>query len=256
MQTSTTTAKLDAALAAAQGELTDPAKTKWNPHLKSHYADVQAGLEVIRPVLSKHGIAVVQATSITDGFVIVTTRLAHKGEWIESVYPVGPASTAHQTLMANLTYARRAGLFGLVGVAPDDADGEGTTQAGPKPGAQSQQQRAAARSLEKAANAPIPQPAGDFPGDTPAHNPETGEVVEDLLPHSESEAAAAGMIDKLESMSRKGQANRANLGVWARSNAPLKKRLQPQHAKDVTLVFDALVVAVRQAEKLAKEAAE
>jgi hypothetical protein len=262
MYTSDTTAALDAALAAAQGEMKDPQKTKWNPHFKRHYADVQDGLEAVRPVLSKHGIALMQATSISDGFVFVTTRLAHKGEWVESAYPVGSVTLAHQTLMANLTYARRAGLFGLVGIAPDDMDGEDTSTAAP-PKAQSggsQQDRAAARSLEKAASAPIQQapdsgtyrePSGDVP-----HDPETGEVPQeqDLLLPSASEAVKDEMIAKLEQINKTGP-TRAKLSVWSKANKPLKDRLQVEHKKDVELIFKALNVAVLQAERQQQEGA-
>jgi hypothetical protein len=256
MRTSETTAALDAALAAAQGEMKDPEKTKWNPHFKNNYADVQDGLEAVRPTLSKHGIALTQATSIADGFVLVTTRLSHKGEWIESVYPVGAATLQHQTLMANLTYARRAGMFGLVGIAPDDSDGEGTSAAAPAPRPATQQQRAAARSTEKAAAAPIVAPetsAGDYrdpTGDVP-HNPETGEitgVVVDLLEPSASEAVKDEMVSKLEKIG-KGTFNRQTLSVWSKQNKPYKERLQPEHKKDVELVFKALSAAVKLAEQ-------
>lgn len=249
MMTSETTAALDVALAAAQGEMKDPEKTKWNPHFKKHYADVQDGLAAVRPVLSKHGIGLVQATSILDGFVVVTTRLIHKGEWIESVYPVGAATLQHQTLMGNLTYARRAGLFGLVGIAPDDMDGEETIAAAPPQAAASRQQRATARSLEKASNAPLPEvPPEDYreaSGDVP-HDAQTGEIEQpELLPPSESEAVRDDMLAKLEKLSK--TMTKGSLQVWARQNRPLKEKLQPEHAKDVNLVFRAMETALRAA---------
>ncbi len=255
------------ALSAFQGEIADPQKTKWNSHFKTHYADVQAGLEIVRPLLAKHGLAIVQVTDIMDGLVTVTTRLLHTtGEFITGVYPVGSVTLQQQQLMANLTYARRAGLFGMLGIAPDDADGEGTSTAAPAkapPKAQnggSQQERAAARSLEKAASAPIQQaldsgtyrePSGDVP-----HDPETGEVPQeqDLMLPSASEAVKDEMVNKLEQISKTGP-TRAKLSVWSKANKPLKDRLQPEHRKDVELVFKALNVAVLQAERQQQERA-
>lgn len=245
-------ATIYAALSAFQGEIADPAKTKWNPHFKSFYADVQAGLEIARPLLAKHGLAVLQITAIEGDMVVVRTRLAHaSGEWIEGTYPVAAVGLAQQQMMGNLTYARRAGLFGMLGIAPDDADGEGTTTAGPAPrgGGSAQQQRATARSLEKAASAPMPSaPAGDVP-----HDPETGEVENMLLP-SESEAVKDEMISKLQKMS--ANASRHSLQVWARANGPLKNRLQPEHKVEVELVFKALKAAVQAAVQTGQEPRE
>src|SRR5262249_41065735 len=58
-----------------------------------------------------------------SGIINLTTTLAHaSGEWIASDWPVCPvAETAHpQRMGAALTYARRYGLFTLVGIAGED----------------------------------------------------------------------------------------------------------------------------------------
>ena len=47
------------ALSAAQAELTDPPKDSVNPHFKSRYADLATVLKTVRPVLARHGIALV-----------------------------------------------------------------------------------------------------------------------------------------------------------------------------------------------------
>lgn len=248
MRTSESIELLSAALAAAQGEITDPLKDKFNPHLKSKYADVQAGLEVVRPVLSKHGIAVVQATSIADGMVIVTTRLMHKGEWLEGDYPVASLGVKQQDMMAALTYARRAGLFGLVGIAPDDGDGE---QAGHTPSPRNvayRQQAAAQRSLEKASAAPIEAPAAEL------HDPDTGEVVEPSMGEGESRVLADQLIAKLEQIGRAPTLGK--LQVWARANKPLKDRLHPAHQKEVMTVFEVVRGAAQMAAEIPQEAAE
>lgn len=261
MQTSVECDKIYAALAAAQGEMTDPVKSKYNPHFKNNYADVQDGLEAIRPVLSKHGLAVIQSTSMEhlsmeEGVIvltlIVTTRLVHaSGQWVQGIYPVGTVGTPHQQMMANLTYSRRAGLFGLVGIAPDDQDGEGTGATGPQPNGGSRQQQAAQKSAQRAV---MPEVASDNgpTGDVP-HDPETGEVAQSipLLTPEESRTVANGMLAKLQTLAK--EPKRSTMGVWARANKPLKERLQPEHKEEVELVVKAIKVAIAAAEKTGQE---
>src|SRR5262249_2201737 len=81
--------------------------------------------DIVRKTLSQHEIATVQTTSIdeTAGIVRLSTVLAHaSGEWIASDWPVcGISETAAPHRMgAALTYARRYGLFTLVGTARED----------------------------------------------------------------------------------------------------------------------------------------
>jgi hypothetical protein len=123
MRTSEQINEIAAALAKAQAEIQNPAKNRVNPHFKSKYADIADGLDVIRPALSKHGIAIVQATElIDDSMVILRTTLVHSsGQWVQSSYPVG-RFVKHQELGASLTYAKRQALFSIVGVAGDDDD--------------------------------------------------------------------------------------------------------------------------------------
>ena len=82
------------ALAKAQAELTNPAKslTATIPALfpreadrTFRYAPLAAGLEIVRKCLGQHEIAVVQTTTTEKetGLIQLTTMLAHSsGEWI------------------------------------------------------------------------------------------------------------------------------------------------------------------------------
>ena len=79
MYTETGNAELYAALAKAQGEITNAAKNSKNPHFKSDYADLASILDTVKPALSKNGIAVVQGTAFDGHMVTVTTVLAHAG---------------------------------------------------------------------------------------------------------------------------------------------------------------------------------
>ena len=127
MQTSEHVNELAAAMAKAQAVIRNPAKDKTNPHFRATYADIESGLDVIRPALSSHGIAFFQATDVVDDAVILRTRLIHlSGQWLESSYPVGKLGP-HQQMAAALTYAKRQALFALVGVHGEDEDDDGQT---------------------------------------------------------------------------------------------------------------------------------
>lgn len=122
------------ALAKAQAELINPEKslvaTIRSPFPREgdrtfRYASLASGLDIVRKTLGKHEIATVQSTSIDQeaGVVRLTTMLAHSsGEWMSSTWPVCLLSdtAAPHRMGAALTYARRYGLFTLVGIAGED----------------------------------------------------------------------------------------------------------------------------------------
>ena len=125
---------LAAALAKAQGELTNPEKsliaTIRSPLPREgertfRYASLASGLDIVRKSLGQHEIATVQTTAIDEGSgqIRLTTLLAHaSGEWISSDWPVcliSETATPHR-MGAALTYARRYALFALVGIAGED----------------------------------------------------------------------------------------------------------------------------------------
>jgi hypothetical protein len=125
-------ANLAAALAKAQGELVNPEKaltailpSDWpgGTGRTFNYASLASGLDIVRSTLGRHEIATVQTTAIdaTQGTVSLTTTLAHSsGEWIASDWPVCGVNDADHRKGAALTYARRYGLFTLVGIAGED----------------------------------------------------------------------------------------------------------------------------------------
>ena len=124
-----------AALAKAQGELSNPEKSLVATirtdvpggavERSFRYAPLSSGLDIVRKTLSQHEIATVQTTAVDQAasMINLTTVLAHSsGEWIASDWPVCPLSemaTPHR-MGAALTYARRYALFTLVGIAGED----------------------------------------------------------------------------------------------------------------------------------------
>lgn len=122
-------AALAAALAKAQGEIEGAVKDKSNPHFKSSYADLASGWEACRAPLSKNGLAVVQPASANGAAVTVTTILMHSsGEWIEGELTMTAGQNTPQGIGSCLTYARRYALFSMIGIAPEDDDGNACSQ--------------------------------------------------------------------------------------------------------------------------------
>ena len=117
---------ISAALAKAQGAISNPGKTALNPHFKSQYADLSSGLNAIRAALSANAIAVVQTTSMHDDTLMLHTALCHSsGQWISSEWPVVKLPAPPQVIGSALTYARRYTLFALVGIAGEGDDDDG-----------------------------------------------------------------------------------------------------------------------------------
>lgn len=130
IETSETTAKLDAALAKAQGEIEAASKDKVNPAFRSKYADLTAVWAAIRPALSKHGISVTQWPIHSDDTRLhIVTRLAHDGEWIRAHFSIPVVKQDPHGYGSATTYAKRFSLAACVGVvADDDDDGNAATQ--------------------------------------------------------------------------------------------------------------------------------
>lgn len=132
--TSESTAKLDVALAKAQGEIEAAAKDKVNPAFRSKYADLTAVWAAIRPALSKHGIAVTQwPLHSEDSRLHMVTRLAHEGEWMSGEFSIPVDKANSHGYGSAVTYAKRFALAAAVGVvADDDDDGNAAAKAAPK----------------------------------------------------------------------------------------------------------------------------
>jgi hypothetical protein len=115
--------KLATALAKAQGEMGGAAKDAKNPHFNSRYADLQAVVDACKP-LAAVGLAVLQPVKAEGAKVTVTTLLAHEsGEWISEDLTMTAKDASPQAVGSAITYGRRYGLLAMVGLAPEDDDG-------------------------------------------------------------------------------------------------------------------------------------
>jgi hypothetical protein len=126
MKTSEALNELAAALAAAQGEMSNAAFNADNPAFKgTRYANLAAIRDATIPHLSKHGLALLQTTDVNTTEMLLTTRLLHSsGQWVESIYPI-PVNDRPHVMGSALTYAKRYSWAAICGVASDKDDDDG-----------------------------------------------------------------------------------------------------------------------------------
>ncbi len=130
MEKSETIGKLAEALAKAQGAIEGAIKDSTNPHFRSKYADLAAVWDACRKPLSDNGLAVVQIPCGENPDVVtIETLLTHaSGEWVKSRLTMRPVKSDPQSIGSCITYARRYSLMAMVGVAPEDDDGNAASQ--------------------------------------------------------------------------------------------------------------------------------
>lgn len=123
---STTLNELLAALAKAQGQISNAKKDKKNPFFKSSYADLSSVWEACREPLSANGLSVIQTVEGNKEQMFLTTWLGHaSGQFIKSRLPMLLTKFDAQSQGSAITYARRYALSAMVGICADeDDDGE------------------------------------------------------------------------------------------------------------------------------------
>lgn len=124
MQKSESIAELAKHLAMFQAEVTNPANSADNPFFKSKYAPLNEILNLVRPILTRYGLSIIQAPSGDGENISISTVLLHEsGEWIEfpplvlkadKVTPQGAGSA--------ITYGRRYALSAVLGISSEDDD--------------------------------------------------------------------------------------------------------------------------------------
>ncbi len=146
---SATVGQLAAALAVVQGAMKNPARTqKVTVRMKTggtyfyDYAPMEAHWDVLRALLAKNGLAVVQTMRpgemrlVSDtwaGWFTIETTLAHaSGEWIRSAVQV-PGDPDPKNIGSVITYYRRYLLSAITGTCPEDTDTQEVQPRGDEP---------------------------------------------------------------------------------------------------------------------------
>jgi hypothetical protein len=234
-------AALAAALAKAQAHLVNPEKSliatiaggrPGETPRSFRYAPLSSGLEIVRKTLSEHEIAVMQTTAVDQAsrMLTLTTLLAHSsGEWIASYWPVCSVAEIPnpQRMGAALTYARRYGLFTLVGIAgEDDLDAPDICMPAPVAGS-------------SAARLPLSsQPQGNGKVRGAARSP-----MPAVLPVDESASLRDRLLSEIA-----GLASPESATSWARAALAAKNILTAADAKVLEDAFEQKVAGLSPAQ--------
>lgn len=99
-------------------------KDKDNPYFKSKYVDINGLLAVIKPILNKHGLLVLQGLSAVEGRLGLNTTIVEveSGEKIQYLCPLPEVADAQKAGSA-ITYFRRYSLQSLLALEAEDDDG-------------------------------------------------------------------------------------------------------------------------------------
>jgi hypothetical protein len=243
-RSSETIGAIGAALAKAQGELINPEKAltatirvagPGDEERTFRYASLASGLDIVRKCLGQHEIATVQTTAIDkdSGLIRLTTTLVHaSGEWVSSDWPVCPVSetAAPHRLGAALTYARRYGLFTLVGIAgEDDLDAPDLPTA--KLAVETQ-----TNLRPEGGEGGLGQPTSELTPNGPQQASKTparaGAAKPPNVPPDASEALRQKLMSELAQL---GEAEA--LATWAHRVMPLKNQLATADAETIEIAF-------------------
>ena len=134
MQKSEQIDQLATALVKVQAQLKPLKRDTVNTYTGVLYADLLSIWEACRELLTSNGFCVIQTNSVGEGNVIVETMLAHtSGQWImgQLAVPITEekGKTLTQAVGSAVSYGRRYGLQGIVGIVleGDEPEASGRT---------------------------------------------------------------------------------------------------------------------------------
>ena len=116
--------RFNTAMCNAQKLIGGASKTATNPHFKSKYADLGECFKACSDILNDHGIDISQPI-YGDKVVTILTHISGEVRQDGGVPLLGyqNAKNPMQALGSAITYARRYGLCSMVGITPEDDDG-------------------------------------------------------------------------------------------------------------------------------------
>ena len=109
----------------AKLEIGKVAKNAKNPHFKNTYADLNALIEAVEPILLEKGLVLLQPIKEGKVFTIITD--INTATFVESYIDLTPGLTA-QALGSQITYFRRYTLSSLMTLQAIDDDGQHASQ--------------------------------------------------------------------------------------------------------------------------------
>lgn len=128
MKSSESLSNIAKALVLAQGEAKDIQKNKQGYGYK--YATLESILSMLRPILVKNGLSIIQSHGNNESEITVTTRILHEsGEWLEDTggveFQLLKGMNNAQSVGSAITYLRRYQISAFMNITSDeDVDGE------------------------------------------------------------------------------------------------------------------------------------
>lgn len=115
--------ELALALNKFQSELVTVNKNSNNPFYNSKYADLAEIQKVTQPILTKHGLSVIQLPDNVDGKPALTTIVMHtSGQHQKGTIPLPPAKDDPQGVGSAITYMRRYSYAAALQIVIDEDD--------------------------------------------------------------------------------------------------------------------------------------
>lgn len=109
----------------AKQEIQSIKKNAKNPHFKNTYADINATIEAVEPILHKYNLILLQP--IENGDVVSRIIDAENGDTVESRLTL-PSIQDPQKVGSAVTYFRRYTLQSLLSLQAEDDDGSSASQ--------------------------------------------------------------------------------------------------------------------------------
>jgi len=123
MESSASIQEIYKSLIKAQGDFSAIPFDAKNPHFGNKYVSLTGTQEHVRPILSKHGLGLIQSVESLDSRYYVLSRLIHEsGEWIQSSIELMVDKKNMQGLGSATTYAKRYAAQAILGLSGDEDD--------------------------------------------------------------------------------------------------------------------------------------
>lgn len=163
MNKSDTINELVSALSKLQSEITNPKKS--SKGFNYDYADITECWDVIRPLMVKYGLALIQTNKPSKEGVFLETTLAHSsGQWLQGEIFMPVDKPNAQGYGSAQTYARRYALCSMLGiVADDDDDGAAASAIKKQTSGGSEKSKSHLPDLRKHSNAPAASSQSTIP---------------------------------------------------------------------------------------------
>ena len=106
-----------------QKEVKAISKDSTNPFFKSAYFDINKLIEVIKPIINKLGLVIIQPLKVVDGKSCLTTKIIDGDKVLAESSIIIPDIQDPQKIGSAITYLRRYSLQSLLLLEAEDDDG-------------------------------------------------------------------------------------------------------------------------------------